>query len=765
MQQVEIGAGGGQELYALSDVGVLRSQDGGATWQLGGEGLREVTMGDIRPLQLLADPDRPGSLYATVFGIGVFRSFDDGAHWHPAANRGLGSFPKPSDLEVAPNQPSKLFLATGDWIFVSEDGGDSWTATGPAPPKADSVYDLAIDPTDPDTLYAVGKSETLHDLNPFAFKSQDGGASWERLDIETALGFNVFPTTVTVIPGGSGAVYVVGEPGEIIRSMDGGATWTRADNGLPIDNEHRYFSLRGLATRPSEPSTLYVSLDSSDGLPPRGVYRTIDGGDHWEPVGEWPDDQPAPRDFAFPPEDPSSVLAAPGPYLSPSPPGTAWRSRRPRLPAYSRFVTPHPSDPDILFTATYPPDLLWTTDGGATWRPFARTLPVSPGGALDLVVDPNAPQTLYALGGNPYKSTDGGLTWEEKADGLDSSDGLLALVIDPQDSERLYGWDVSALFGTRNGGETWSPLFEGGDDTVFSLAVDPTDTDVLYLGTATFEGPDNAVRVCRSNDAGSTWNCVDTGLPDGYVSTLQVDPGRPDHIFGVWNRGSFRPGEIVRSLDGGATWSVTSGELPAVRIVDLSIRPGAGSTTLWAATDGRGVYRSADGGDSWVPVRTGLGSLEVNELSSGPGGLYAATALGNYRLDESPGAGEPLPPDDVPWVEDPALPGFRIKTRIDQGGGVTIPGTEQPSCIPETVCFSGALPGRAELFVRIVGPKPNGWLWPTLVKFSTSRIEVWIEQESTDRLRYYELPGARPGFDELPGLFDRFGFPVVPGAP
>jgi len=57
-----------------------------------------------------------------------------------------------------------------------------------------------------------------------------------------------------------------------------------------------------------------------------------------------------------------------------------------------------------------------------------------------------------------------------------------------------------------------------------------------------------------------------------------------------------------------------------------------------------------------------------------------------------------------------------------------------------------------------VGPKPNGRLWPTLVKFSTSRIEVWIEQLATGELRYYELRGARPGFDELPGLFDRHGF-------
>jgi hypothetical protein len=99
-----------------------------------------------------------------------------------------------------------------------------------------------------------------------------------------------------------------------------------------------------------------------------------------------------------------------------------------------------------------------------------------------------------------------------------------------------------------------------------------------------------------------------------------------------------------------------------------------------------------------------------------------------------------------------------MKVRIAPGGAEAIPGAREPACLQETVCVSGALPGRSELLVRIVGPRPNGWLWPTLVKFSTSRVDVWIQQLSTGELRYYELRGASPGFDELPGLFDRFGF-------
>jgi hypothetical protein len=72
--------------------------------------------------------------------------------------------------------------------------------------------------------------------------------------------------------------------------------------------------------------------------------------------------------------------------------------------------------------------------------------------------------------------------------------------------------------------------------------------------------------------------------------------------------------------------------------------------------------------------------------------------------------------------------------------------------------MSGALAGRSELFVRIVGPRPNGFLWPTLVRFTPSRVEVWIEQLATGDVRHYVLPASGPGDDTLPGLQDRTGF-------
>jgi hypothetical protein len=116
----------------------------------------------------------------------------------------------------------------------------------------------------------------------------------------------------------------------------------------------------------------------------------------------------------------------------------------------------------------------------------------------------------------------------------------------------------------------------------------------------------------------------------------------------------------------------------------------------------------------------------------------------------------PTPPAG-PWLRSSGVPGFEFKVQIS-GGGTEIAGALAPGCIPQTACVSGALPGRSEVFLRIVGPKPNGFLWPTLVKFSTSQVEVWVRQIAGGTVRYYKLEGARPGYDELPGLFDRYGF-------
>jgi hypothetical protein len=109
------------------------------------------------------------------------------------------------------------------------------------------------------------------------------------------------------------------------------------------------------------------------------------------------------------------------------------------------------------------------------------------------------------------------------------------------------------------------------------------------------------------------------------------------------------------------------------------------------------------------------------------------------------------------FISTSAIPNFRFRVRIFNSTTPT-PGTLESDCIPQTLCASGAVAGRSEVFVRVVGPRPNGFLWPTLVRFTPSRVEVDVQQISTGITKTYVLPAVPDTSDELNGLQDRTGF-------
>ena len=114
----------------------------------------------------------------------------------------------------------------------------------------------------------------------------------------------------------------------------------------------------------------------------------------------------------------------------------------------------------------------------------------------------------------------------------------------------------------------------------------------------------------------------------------------------------------------------------------------------------------------------------------------------------------PPPPPPGIWLTSPELPGFEVKVRIND----TTTGEEEPDCIAETICVSGALAGRPEIFVKVIGPRPNGFLWSQLSRFTPSKVEVWLRQVSTDQVNFYELDAVGPASDDVSGLQDRSAF-------
>ena len=207
-----------------------------------------------------------------------------------------------------------------------------------------------------------------------------------------------------------------------------------------------------------------------------------------------------------------------------------------------------------------------------------------------------------------------------------------------------------------------------------------------------------------------------------------------------------------------------SGALPGRSEVFLRITGPRPNGRLWPAL----IKLTTSAADVWI-VQTATGLLRHYRLEgSGPTGsalpgildregfLPAPSGLELEPLVESAKAANSDPPPPDRWIESAEVPGFRIQARLTSDGQTRI--LRKEACLAETFCLSGALPGVTEILVRVPGPRPNGYYWPTLARFTPAALELWVQQRTAGTVRYYRMSPQPAGSDRLDGYFDRLGF-------
>ena len=221
------------------------------------------------------------------------------------------------------------------------------------------------------------------------------------------------------------------------------------------------------------------------------------------------------------------------------------------------------------------------------------------------------------------------------------------VAIAPSLSSTLYAGANEEVFKSIDGGLSWampgSLPYGFSGFYVSALAIDPTNTDVVYVAqqVSTFPGPDTG-KIFKSTDGGGQWREVPVPVAAPVaIWSLAIDPATPSIVYAAYS-GNADKGGVFKSSDSGETWIVAQNGLPDTIFVNaLAIDPSM-PARIYATTD-HGVFMSTDAAASWTPINSGLTSLHVWSLSIDRTGslLRAATADGlfEYQVFESSPSG------------------------------------------------------------------------------------------------------------------------------
>jgi photosystem II stability/assembly factor-like uncharacterized protein len=301
---------------------------------------------------------------------------------------------------------------------------------------------------------------------------------------------------LAIDPQNTATLYAATNKG-LYKSSDSGTAWTRLSSGLP--DPLRAFGPSDVQVDPRHPNVLYVTYPCLDSPECSGLYKSVDGGNHW-----------------------AKVLHLGGPQT----------------------VAIDPQNTEAIYVGAWSGDLDGTTgiyrspDGGVSWEGTSLHK------TMALVIDPKNPDTIYAAGQGVLKSTDRGRSWSLLKSPFNYAHSF---AVDPQNLTLYAATGPEGLFKSVDGGTTWINIASDlGFKSAGRLALDP-QSSTLYASFVDINGSD----IFKTTDAGLTW----TALPKRrsvLIYSIAVDPVSPSIVYAGTESGFWK------SFDRGTTWSANS---------------------------------------------------------------------------------------------------------------------------------------------------------------------------------------------------------------
>lgn len=605
--------GDSKRIYAGSCCGGVRASDDlGQTWQAVFEKEASTATGALATAPSNPDILWVGTGESNIFrssytGVGVYKSTDNAKTFQHMGLTDTGTIGR---IVVHPTDPNTVYVASAgqEWVenemrgvFKTTDGGKTWAHVLKISPKT-GVNDLAMDPKDPNTLYA---------------------GAWQRQrrkwnDPRVEVGFS---------------------EGGIFKSTDAGKTWNRLTKGLPPSN---VLGRIGIAVAPSNPNVVYGYIDNYDCEPaaaaaggrggnPGGsaarcpilgneVYRSNDKGASWTRVSGQDEEQ---RQFV-------KMMGA----------SYAWVFGNIRV---------DPNDENTVYTLALRNSV--SRDGGKTWAVLGGTWPGAPppstaaggrgggsgGDNHGMWIDPKNSHFILLSNDSGFRvSTDGGQTWRRADLPVQT---VFSMNYDMGTPFKVYAsvqdhGSYRAAIDISGGRENLKPMAwesaPGGEYT--QHAVDPTNPNILYSGrlTRTDYSIPAAPRGGGAGAAGAGRGAAGAEAPAGpqrdknirppvkegedplrmqVLAPIHISPHDPNTVY-------FGAQSLYRSRDRGDTWEKLSadmsyndksriGDIPHQLVITISESPKKKGLIYTGTDDGR-LWASVDDGKEFRELTANL---------------------------------------------------------------------------------------------------------------------------------------------------------------
>lgn len=474
-------------------------------------------------------------------------------------------------------------------VFKSDVVGEFWYHCNypeySLSPSAIYLYSIASSAGQSPILFIGGYN--------FIYKTTNGGATWFRadsgivtpnvsIDIEKIVVHPFYNYAQLVYAGGYCSYPPPQEGGHIYRTTNGGINWEDISTSLPD-----FHSVNCIAVRRDNINLAFVSLA------PAGIYKTTDMGNGWIQKSYL-----TPYDIKIAPHDTLLMFAGMDMLYRSTDGGNSW------LPYALAGKNCYHIEFDtlnlgVVYVAT-DSGIYKSTNNGMDW--FRTSFTEKTGQIVLLSLN-----KIFCNGGSKhtvYRSTDGGVNWEEKSSGLYGSD-IRKIAVDCEDKNLIYAVTRNRAFRSFNGGITWEELINA-PTSISAIETHPNLSNNLWAAT-------DSGCIFYSQDGGTTWEQI--GFVPSQITDIEICKNNPFQMYlSGWYIYYIQHGVIYHSSDGGYTWNLLT-DIPSATCEIVKIDP-IDDNILYIGGSGQcGIRKSTNGGLDWATLGLeGCGNcaLEIN---------------------------------------------------------------------------------------------------------------------------------------------------------